>query len=286
MEVKSKPLVLNTSLINYLILGLIAVLYVPILIHWVDGWLNKTIGIEHEYFSHALLGFPLATYIVWQKRHQWQQLPDTINPWGGVCLLIAAWSYSTGVPDFVSFSFALMLTGICLWLKGLPGLRLQAFPLVLLWLGTPNFIPYLLTPYTFWLQRFIAISIGFILYLFGFDIEVQTIYVSINGQLIEVAPYCAGLKMLFTSIYVALMLLYWRNKLNSKTITILLLTGTVLINLIGNIVRNTLLAMFSGIQQQDLFDLLHEGWWGDIYSGLTLVLIFLLLKGIERLEIS
>ncbi|NEQ34569.1 MAG: cyanoexosortase B, partial [Leptolyngbya sp. SIO4C5] len=62
------------------LLVLLAVLYVPLLLHWVDGWLNKSISIQHEYFSHGLIGLPFAAYITWEKRQQWQQLTSQMHP--------------------------------------------------------------------------------------------------------------------------------------------------------------------------------------------------------------
>ena len=43
-----------------IILALLGILYTPLLWHWVDGWLNKSISIQHEYFSHGLLGIPFC----------------------------------------------------------------------------------------------------------------------------------------------------------------------------------------------------------------------------------
>ena len=70
---------LDTNLIYYVILGLLAILYAPLLIHWYDGWLNKSISLEHEYFSHGIIGLPFAIYISWLKRKKWQRLPDSFS---------------------------------------------------------------------------------------------------------------------------------------------------------------------------------------------------------------
>lgn len=286
MQVRYQSAFQKNQIFNWLIFGLLGVMYLPVVSHWVDGWLNKSIGIEHEYFSHALIGFPFAAYITWNNRHKWRRLPNQSHPLGAVCLLIAAALYLTQLSDLVNLSFPLFLTGICLWLKGMKGLKLQGFPLILVWLGTPNFIPYLLTPYTLPLQKFIATVAGFILSMFGFAIKVQDIYLSVNNQTVEVAPYCAGLKMLFTSLYVSLMLLYWTDNLNSGKKISLLLIGATLISVTANIIRNALLAMFHGIHQEKLFDWLHEGWGGDLYSALMLGMIVLLLKIIDKLAID
>ena len=262
--------------------GLLALLYLPLLIYWIDGWLYKSISINHEYFSHALIGMPLGAYITWTKRHQWQQLPDIFHPLGGFLVGLGAVGYLSGLPDLVSLSFPALLAGICLWLKGMSGLRLLAFPLLLVLLATPNSIPYLLTPYTLPLQQFIAGVAGFILIQFMDSVSVQDVYLYVNDKIVEVAPYCAGLKMLFTTLYVSLILLYWTQmyKFRGKTIGVFL--GAVLISVCGNIVRNTLLTFFFGTGRLEAFAWLHEGWGGDLYSAFTLGLLVMLVKQFDN----
>ena len=116
---------------NWVILILLAAMYVPLLLHWVDGWVSKSISIEHEYFSHGLIGFPFAGYIVWSQRQRWQRLTNTAHPVGAGLLALGGIFYLSGLPDFVNLSFPLILTGLCLVLKGTAGLRLQWFPLLL-----------------------------------------------------------------------------------------------------------------------------------------------------------
>jgi cyanoexosortase B len=275
---------------NIAIGGLFLVLYGPLLLHWGQGWLHKTISIEHEYFSHGLIGLPFAVYIVWTHRKRWQRLPDLKSPFihpagliGSGLLLLGGLFYLSGLPDPVNLSLPLVLVGMVLWLKGAAGLKLQGFPLLLVLLATPNEIPYLLTPYTLPLQSFIAATAGFILTQLGMDVTVRQIYLLVGGRMVEVAPYCAGLKMLFTSAYIALMLLYWTGNLRSRSITILFLIGTGVISVSGNIMRNALLTFFHGTGNDGAFEWLHEGWGGDLYSTLILALMIPLLNQIEKL---
>jgi cyanoexosortase B len=271
---------------EYLIFGLLTIVYAPVLIHWYDGWLNKSISIEHEYFSHGMIGIPLAVYLVWLKRKKWFRLKNNCN-YGGLLLLILATAlYLTGAGELVNLSLPIILVGICLWLKGIEGLKLQTFPLILITFATPNSIPYLITPFTLPLQTFIAGTAGFLLLQFGFDVSVDNIYLAVGGRLVEVAPYCAGLKMLFTSLYVGLILLYWTENIRDRNKTILLLLGAVIISVVANIIRNTILAFFHGTNQDQLFVWLHDSWGGDVYSTLMLGSIILLLKLIEKIDIS
>lgn len=273
---------------NAIIFGLLLLLYAPLLLHWYVGWLRKTISIEHEYFSHGLIGLPFAAYLAWGNRKRWQRLDhpkhkiNLAQVAGGLLILLGGGFYLTGLPDPVNLSLPILLYGIVLWLKGLPGLKLQWFPLLLVLLATPNEIPYLVTPYTLPLQSFIAGCAGFILNQLGMDVTVRQIYLEVGGRLVEVAPYCAGLKMLFTSLYVALLLLHWTDNLRSQTVTTLVLLSTVALSVTGNIIRNSLLTFFHGTGQDGAFSWLHEGWGGDVYSAVTLALLIPILHQIEK----
>lgn len=273
---------LEGNFINYLILGLLLVLYAPVIVHWYDGWLNKSISLEHEYFSHGIIGLPFAGYISWIKRKKWQKLPDKFHPLGGFLLVIGITLYITGVSELVNISLPFVLIGICLCLKGISGLKLQAFPLFLVVFATPNSIPYLITPWTLPLQKFIAVMAGFILTQFGMDISVETIYLAVGGRLVEVAPYCAGLKMLFTTLYVGSMLLYWTGNHRDRFKVTTLLSSSIIISVVANIIRNTILTYFHGTGKDELFTWLHDGWGGDLYSALMLGIIVVLISFLDK----
>lgn len=269
---------IERHLFTGLAIAFLVLLYGPILVHWYDGWINKSISIEHEYFSHGVIGLPFAAYIAWNNRHQWQNLSNKMHPAGGVMLGLGGVLYLSNISDLVNLSFPIILAGLCLWLKGIPGLKLQGMALLFVLLATPNHIPYLIEPLALPLQQFIANVAGFILIQFSVPVTVEQIYLYVNGQIVEVAPHCAGLKMLFTSLYVGLMLLYWTDAIASRTKTILFLVGAALISVVANIIRNTLLTLFYGTGNQNMFDWLHEGWGGDLYSASMLGSLVLLMK--------
>lgn len=276
------PIPIERYLLDGAIIALLVIIYAPLLIHWYDGWLNKTISIEHEYFSHGLIGLPFAAYIVWTHRQQWRKLPDRVHPLGVALLVIGGLFYLSGQSELVNLSFPAVLAGMCLWFKGIDGFKLQSFPLLLVFLATPNAVPYLIAPFTMPLQQFIAGTAGFILIQFGMDVMVNQIYLFVGGRLVEVAPYCAGLKMLFTSLYVGMMLLYWNGAIASRKTTITFLLGAAIVSVSANIIRNTALTFFHGSGQDSAFVWLHDGWGGDLYSACMLILLVPLLNGIER----
>ncbi|MEO0349020.1 MAG: cyanoexosortase B [Cyanobacteria bacterium P01_A01_bin.15] len=260
----------------------LVILYGPLLYHWVwDGWFNKDISIQHEYFSHGVLGIPLALKLVWDKRQTWHRLSDSCH-WCGIgCLVVAFVFYTSGVMDAVNLSLPLMLTGILLCLKGPAGLKLMLFPLVLIIFSTPTQLPYLIEPHILPLQRFIATVAGTILHGLGYDVEVNQIYLSINQQLVEVAPHCAGLKIMFTSLYMGLILTYWTGIHRSRLRTGVFFVGIILVSVVGNILRNTILTFFHGNGMSAAFHWLHESWGGDIYSAAMLGSLVLTVNAIQ-----
>ena len=269
--------------LELIVISCLIILYGPLLYHWVwDGWVNKNISIQHEYFSHGVLGIPLAFKLCWDKRQTWYRLNDSRHWSGIVCLAIAFIFYASGVMDAVNLSFPLMLTGLLLCLKGPAGLKLMLFPLVLIIFSTPTQLPYLIEPYILPLQRLIATVAGTILHGLGYDVEVNNIYLSMNQRLVEVAPHCAGLKMLFTSLYMGLVLTYWTGIYRSRLRTGIFFVGIILVSVIGNILRNTILTFFHGNSMTEAFHWLHESWGGDVYSVIMLGSLVLVVNAIQN----
>ncbi|MFZ9737205.1 MAG: cyanoexosortase B [Prochlorotrichaceae cyanobacterium] len=279
----SLPFLKDPNLFAWILGGALLILYGPLVVHWYDGWLNKSISLEHEYFSHGVLGLPLALKIVWEQRDRWQTLNDRWHPVGAVLMGFAGALYLSGISDTVNLSFPILLAGLCLWLKGTEGLKLQGFPLLLLFFATPTEIPYLIAPYTLGLQTFIAATAGFILQQLHFDIVVQEIYLYVGGRIVEVAPHCAGLKALFTNLYFCMIGVYWSEAWKSLNKTLTLFSGSIIISVVVNILRNTLLTIFHGTGQDALFNWFHEGWGSELYWLALIGLLFLFFKVINNL---
>ncbi|WP_341734757.1 cyanoexosortase B [Microcoleus sp. EPA2] len=282
MQIQRQIRLLKQYLLGEGITVLLVLLYAPLVLHWYDGWFNKNISIEHEYFSHGIIGLPYAAYIAWTNLNSWRNLPNSPHPLGLVLLLLATLFYVSRLSDLVNLSLSLMLGSICLCLKGIPGLKLQGIPLFFILLASPNHIPYLIEPYALPLQHLIAEISGLILIKAGLNVRVEEVYLYVNDRIVEVAPHCAGLKMLFTSLYVSLMLLDWTGVGNSCKKSILFLASTSIISISSNILRNTLLTYFHGTDKVGLFTWLHAGWGGDLYSACILGLLVLLIDGMEK----
>jgi cyanoexosortase B len=269
-------------LAEILTFGLLAVLYVPLMLYWIDGWLNKSISIDHEYFSFALIGFPYAAIAAWELRHRWSELPDRANFLGLSLLVTAGVFYISQLQNLMNLSLPLMLGSLVLLSKGFAGLRLMAFPLLFVALATPTALPYLIVPYLLPLQQFIASVVGFLLMQIGMNVSVDQIYVFVNERIVEVAPYCAGLKMMMTSVYVGLMILHYTGNIHSRIKATSVLVGAALISVVGNIIRNTLLSFFHGTDNTAMFAWIHDSWGGDVFSALLLFSVLLLMKGIDK----
>ncbi|NJK75604.1 MAG: cyanoexosortase B [Oscillatoriales cyanobacterium RU_3_3] len=283
MQIQRKiRLVLKRYPLEESIALLLILLYAPLLVHWYDGWLHKNISIEHEYFSHGLIGLPYAAYLAWNNRNSWRRLPESSHFLGSCLLLLATLFYLSKLSDLVNLSLPVMLAGICLCLKGIPGLKLHGMSLLFVLLATPNHIPYLLEPYALPLQHFIAEMAGWILIKVGLNVRVEEIYLYVNDRIVEVAPHCAGLKILFTSLYVSLLLLDWTGVWSSCSRSILFLVSASIISISSNIFRNALLTYLHGTGKEKLFDLMHAGWGGDLYSACMLGVLVLLLNGMQN----
>lgn len=269
------------KLFDLAILATLGLLYAPLIYYWYDGWLNKNISTEHEYFSHGIIGFPFAAYLMWMNRKKWQRLPNKTHILGGILLVIGGIFYLSGVAEWVNLSFPVILAGLCFWLKGIAGFKLQGFALLLILLATPNSIPYLIAPFTLPLQSFIAGTAGFILNQLGVPVVVDGINIYAKGRIVEVAPYCAGLKMLFTTMYVGLILLYWTETLSSRRKSIWFLSIAAMISVTANIIRNTLLTFFHATGQDGAFHWLHDSWGGDLYSALMLLTLIPVINWID-----
>ncbi|MBV6621746.1 MAG: cyanoexosortase B [Rivularia sp. (in: Bacteria)] len=272
---------ISPQIFNLAILGILVLLYAPLVHYWYDGWISKNISTEHEYFSHGIIGFPFAAYLVWMNRKQWVRLPDKTHVLGAILLALGAVFYVSGIGEWVNLSLPVILTGLCLWLKGIEGFKLQSFPLLLILLATPNSVPYLIAPFTLPLQSFIAGTAGFILNQFGLPVVVDGINIYSRGRIVEVAPYCAGLKMLFTTIYVGLILLFWTDTLSSKRKSTWFLLIAVIISVTANIIRNTLLTFFHATEQDGAFHWLHDSWGGDLYSACMLLVLIPIINWID-----
>jgi len=201
---------------------------------------------------------------------------------GIVLLLLTATFYNSQLPDLMNLSLPLMLAGLLLLLKGIAGSRLHFFPWLLVLLSTPTQLPYLIEPYILPLQSFIASCAGFILMQFDIDVQVDGIYLSVNEQLVEVAPHCAGLKMLFTSLFMGLILTYWTGLNRSRLRTSIFFIEIVGVSVIGNIIRNATLTYFHGAQMTDAFHWLHDSWGGDVYAAMMLGVLVVIVRLLER----
>ncbi|NEN90053.1 MAG: cyanoexosortase B, partial [Okeania sp. SIO3H1] len=103
MQTRQKfPIAIEQNILTIAIAALVFLMYAPLIIYWYDGWLNKSISIEHEYFSHGIIGLPFAGYIVWNNRHKWQQLPNIFHPLGGILLGLAGAWYVSVIPDLIN----------------------------------------------------------------------------------------------------------------------------------------------------------------------------------------
>lgn len=68
-----------------------------------------------------------------------------------------------------------------------------------------------------------------------------------------------------------------RCALSSRRTTTWFLSSALVISIVANIIRNTVLSFFHGTGREAAFQWLHDSWGGDLYSaGMLLLLVPLL----------
>lgn len=149
-----------------------------------------------------------------------------------------------------------------------------------------NYIFYLIEFYVLFLQKFIVGVVGFILMYLYMNVIIEEIYIYVGGRIVEVVFYCVGLKMLFISFYVFLMLFDQIGVIKSCVKIIFLLISVVLFSVSVNILRNIMLIIFYGIGQDEVFYWLYDGWGGDMYFVCMLVLLILIMNWVNNFFIN
>jgi exosortase N len=147
------------------------------------------------------------------------------------------------VKTFLYFTVAAAL--ISLW-EGIKGKAPILLPLTLILMAPIT--QYFADAFSFPLRLRLTSIAGYLMTLMGRQVAVEGNVITWNGVDFSVDPACMGIHMLLSSLLCAIMVLAVQQKRQSKQLRVwlvlLVLTGTLLLNVLANIIRILLLVQF------------------------------------------
>jgi len=254
----------------WIILGLLVVVYFPVLYDLVTDWY-----IDDNY-SHGFLILPVAVWLIWRQRQQLAQIPLTKNKLGllfmigSLLLLIAG---TAGAEYFTArVSFVFLLFSISLYQFGWPFTRKIwfAFFFMLFMIPIPYVIYYAIT---FPMQLFASKVSTVFLQMIGLPLIRQGNILHIPGYSMEVAEACSGIRSLFSLLALGALFAYFTQP--NKIKAVILFLSTIPIAIAGNVFRISLTALCAHtISIKFTEGVLHEI-SGLIVFVFSLVLLFI-----------
>src|ERR1700676_3618407 len=237
--------------------SLLTLAYFPVLRHLVEQWSAD------EDFSHGFFVPPVASFIVWQRRHQILALEYQPAWWG---LGVMAWAALQGYVGMLGAelflqrtSFLIALLGLLLVVGGTQLVRVLAFPLLLL----PFMIPIPSVIYnqiTFPLQLFASQVAEFSLSLIGIPVLRDGNVLELASQKLSVVEACSGIRSLLSLSFLSLVYAYFFDK--RVWMRWVLLAATIPIAILANSGRVTFTGVLSEINPALARGFFHslEGW--------------------------
>lgn len=254
----------------WIILALVAVVYIPVLYDLVIDWYID------ENYSHGFLILPLAIWLIWRKRRDLAQTPIDKNNLGllfiigSLLLLIAG---TAGAEYFtVRTSFVFLLFSLSLYFFGWPFTRQIwfAFFIMLFMIPIPYVIYYAIT---FPMQLFASKVSTVFLQAIGLPLVRQGNILHIPGYSMEVAEACSGIRSLFSLLALGALFAYFTQP--NKIKAVILFLSTIPIAIAGNVFRISLTALCAHtISVKFAEGILHEI-SGLIVFVFSLVLLFI-----------
>ena len=185
-----------------ILLGLVAWLYVPILVPLVRQWWSD------PNFSHGFLVPVFVGYVLWQNRTRLAAVPQEPSFWGLPIIFLGIGTLILGVFGAELFlsriSLVLLIGGLVIFFQGWNMLRAVIFPLLFLILMIP--IPaIILNQITLPLQFFASKLAASSLPLCGVPVLREGNIINLPAMPLEVADACSGIRSLLSLTTLAVM---------------------------------------------------------------------------------
>jgi exosortase len=187
---------------GFLLVGVFAALYAPVLYHFVGEWYN--VGD----YSHGFLVPPLSAYLIWRKRDDLAKVALKPSFWGGMLIVLAAIPLymlgELGAEPFLSrTSLIFVICGLVVYFCGWPMLKALSFPLAFLMFAVP--LPVLIYNEVVFPLQFIASTLATrtleILNIFPIMREGNVLVMP--EMRLEVVEACSGIRSLMSLLALA-----------------------------------------------------------------------------------
>lgn len=241
-------------------------------------------------WQHGALVPFIVGYLIWRRRSEVAQLPESSNRWGLALIVFALFLYFAGfrANNFYCGYLAIMtlLAGASLWFEGVPRSRTRLFAWLMIGFMWP--LPFLEESIGYQMRLMMVKTTGFVLNTVGVDSLVSgTALQSMPnvefgrkaGDLFSVgiAAPCSGMRSLFALLVVGALFSYFRQRVMWRRLA---LFSTILpIAIVANMVRILVLifaAMIFG-QQWAIGDAEKEVSAFHEMTGIVVFLVALLL---------
>ncbi len=260
----------------WIILGLVLIVYLPVLIDLVSDWYMD------DNYSHGFLILPVAVWLIWRKRKELAETPTKRNNLGlifilgSLLLLIAG---TAGAEYFTArVSFVALLFSLSLYMFGWLFTKKIwfAFFFMLFMIPIPYVIYYSLT---FPMQLFASKISTNILNAIDLPLIRQGNIIHIPNYSMEVAEACSGIRSLFSLLALGALYAYFSQP--NKVKAVILFLSTIPIAIAGNVFRITVTALGAHMISTEFAEgTLHEisGLIVFVFSLILLVIFGAILK--------
>ena len=229
---------LATATLLSILLAIFIIAFFPVWKGLIKGWYNSE---EH---SHGFFIIPSSLFILWQKKNELSQIPIQPSKWGLVLIIFSLFLYIFAhfaeIRSVASFSMALLLPGVVIYLYGYSMLREILFPLSFLLFMIP--IPaQIYSTLTIPLQLFVSkVSVG-ITHLFSIPVYRTGNVLHLPDRTLQVVQACSGLRSMMSLLALSAMFGYFT--LRSNLLRSILFVSGIPAAIIVNIFRIVLIVL-------------------------------------------
>lgn len=254
--------------------------YKDVLSSLVKTWLGR------DDYSHGFLVPFICLYLIWDRRDKLRYISIKPNFLGGVFLTLLGsilfLSGSVGGVLLIQYiALMIVVPGLVLLLLGLQYLKTLTFPLSYLILMLP-IMDGVLDKIRWPSQLFSATMTAALLKLFKISVLQHDNYLELPNVTLEVARECSGVQYMFSIIAIAIPLAYLT--LRKWWQRVILLSLAVVISLIGNVLRITLISLWS-FKGGDIHGPYHV-FQGLFVSAIGFIFLFIGAWGLNKIQSS